>query len=109
MARFSGKIGYGIPTESAEDVWSDVITERAYKGEIPKESVSQILADKMNNDIRHEDRISIVADAYALGNWTHIKYVTRAGSLWTVTAVEVKRPRLILSLGGVYNGPRATS
>lgn len=107
MARFSGVIGYGIPSEVAVDVWSDVITERAYKGEIPRESVSQIQADKMNNDLRHEDRISVIADAFAFGNWTQIKYVERAGSLWTVTAVEVKRPRLILSLGGVYDGPRA--
>lgn len=108
MARFSGKIGYGIPTETAVDVWSDVITERAFKGEIPRDSVTQIQSDKMNDDVRHEDRISIVADAFALGNYTRIKYVERAGSLWTVTAVEVKRPRLILSLGGVYDGPDPT-
>jgi hypothetical protein len=29
------------------------------------------------------------------------------GTLWTVSDVEVQSPRLLLRLGGVYNGPRA--
>jgi len=28
-------------------------------------------------------------------------------SLWKVTAVDVQYPRLILSIGGVYNGEQA--
>lgn len=105
MARFNGKVGYGITTEVAVDVWSDVITERAYKCDTVRQSKSTVQSDSMNDDIRMEDRISIVADEWAVANYTRIKYVVRAGSRWTVTAVEVKRPRLILSLGGVYNGP----
>lgn len=107
MARFSGKVGYGISTEVEVDVYSDVITERAYKGQYVRESQTQIQADKVNNDLRMEERISIVADAWGTENWTRIKYVEVAGSFWTVTSVEVERPRLILSLGGVYSGPRA--
>lgn len=108
MARFKGNVGYGIATEAVEGVWSDVITERAYYGTVIKDQATQVQSDKVNNDIRLEERISIVADAFALGNYTNIKYVELAGSLWTVTAVEVKRPRLILSIGGVYNGPGPT-
>lgn len=105
MARFNGKVGYGISTEVAVDVWSDVITERAYKCDSVRQSKSTVQSDSMTDDIRLEDRISIVADEFSMANYMRIKYVERAGSRWTVTAVEVQRPRLLLSLGGVYNGP----
>ena len=60
----------------------------------------------LNNDITVGNSISIVADDdYAINHFFKIKYVRWTGVLWTVTNVEVKSPRLILSLGSVYNGP----
>jgi fructose-1,6-bisphosphatase/inositol monophosphatase family enzyme len=106
MARFYGKIGYGVSEEAVAGVWSDVITERAYYGDVLSDLRSNAAAEKVNDDVRLQNRISIVADAYALGNYIQIKYVEWAGFLWTVNSVDVERPRLILSLGGVYNGPR---
>ena len=105
MARFYGKIGYGVSEETVPGVWSDEITERAYYGDILNDLRSTSASEKVNDDIRLQHRISIVADAYALGNYLQIKYVEWAGFLWTVNSVDVERPRLILSLGGVYNGP----
>lgn len=105
MARFYGKIGYGVSEEAVPGVWSDEITERAYYGDILNELRSTSSSEKVNDDVRLQNRISIVADAYALGNYLQIKYVEWAGFLWTVQSVDVERPRLILSLGGVYNGP----
>jgi hypothetical protein len=60
----------------------------------------------VNPDITTGNSIEIVADAYAFDNFHAIKYAELAGALWTVTDVEQKRPRLILRLGGVYNGSR---
>jgi len=109
MARFYGKVGYGSQGELVGGVWSDSITERAYFGDILNETRTYGSSDKVNDDFRLSERISIVADAFALGNFTDIKYVERAGVLWAVTSVEVQNPRLILSLGGVYHGPTATA
>jgi len=106
MARFYGKIGYGVSEEAVQGVWSDEITERAYYGDVLNDLRSTSASEKVNDDIRLQHRISIVADAYALGNYLQIKYVEWAGFLWTVNSVEIERPRLILSLGGVYNGAR---
>lgn len=106
MARFYGNIGYGVSEETVPGVWSDVITERAYYGDILNDLRSTSPSEKVNDDIRLQHRISIVADAYALGNYLQIKYVNVAGFLWTVNSVDVERPRLILSLGGTYDGPR---
>lgn len=106
MARFYGTIGYGVSEETVPGVWSDEITERPYYGDVLNDLRSTSASEKVNDDIRLQNRISIVADAYAYGNYLLIKYVEWAGSLWTVTTVDVERPRLTLTLGGVYNGPR---
>ena len=62
-------------------------------------------AEYLNNDISVGNSISIIADQHAIEHFFKIKYVRWAGVLWTVTSVEVQSPRLILSLGSVYNGP----
>lgn len=109
MARFHGVVGYAVPAELVHGVWKDGITERVYYGDVLNETVSHEDADKVNSDLRLSSRISIVADAFALGNYSDIKYVVdEVGVFWSVTSVQVKRPRLILSTGGVYDGPRAS-
>jgi hypothetical protein len=61
--------------------------------------------ESVNDDITVANSISVVADEYAFEHFFNIKYIRWAGVLWTVTTVEVQSPRLILSLGSVYNGP----
>lgn len=104
--RFHGKVGYAIPVNRGNGVWSDDITERTYFGDVREAIKSNEESEQVNVNIRLQNRISIVADAFALEHFTNIKYVSWAGSLWTVNSVEVERPRLLLSLGGVYNGQR---
>lgn len=106
MARFYDKVGYALPGSLVNGVWIDTITERAYYGDILEMTSSQSEGEKVNPDVRLQNRISIVADGFALENFTYIKYVSWVGSLWTVQSVRVERPRLILSLGGVYDGPK---
>lgn len=106
--RFYDKVGYGIPGELVGGVWTDSITERDHYGEVLKAMSSLEPSDKVNDNVRLQNRISIVADAFALENFSTIKYVLWTGTRWTVQSVEVERPRLILSLGGVYNGPVPT-
>jgi hypothetical protein len=106
--RFFGKVGYSIPTPPVDGVWSDDITERTYKGEVLDDLRSIEESDKVNENIRLQSRISILADDFAFENFSHIKYVSWMGSLWTVNSVKPERPRLLLSLGGVYSGKRPT-
>jgi hypothetical protein len=105
MARFSGKVGYGIAVETGPGVWEDQITERNYFGDVLRDTRSLTNEDKVNNDILVRNSISIVADAYANENFHAIRYVEWMGKRWRVTDVEVRRPRLLLSLGEVWNGP----
>jgi hypothetical protein len=108
MAKFHGVIGYGESVEKAPGVWEDVITERSYYGDIIRNARYLKEAEMgVNNDLSVGNSISIVADAYANEHFFAIRYIQWAGALWTVSMVEVQSPRLLLRLGGVYNGPTA--
>lgn len=104
MGVYCGKIGYAERKEVALDVWKDVITEREYKGEVIKLASNTRSGENLNDEININNRISIVADAYAYQKYLEMRYIWYLGTKWKITSVEVARPRLILSIGGVYNG-----
>jgi hypothetical protein len=107
MARFYGEVGYGTPVENppTSGVWVDVISEYTYQGDVVRNTRQLESSEGVNDDIVVSNSISIVADQYAIEHFFNIKYVRWSGVLWTVAAVEVRSPRLILTLGSVYNGP----
>jgi len=107
VARFYGLVGFGANTETAPGVWKDVITEKPYFGDVVKSTRKLDEGEKVNFDISLQNSISIVADAYASEHIFAMRYIRWSGALWTVTTVDVQRPRLLLRLGGVYNGPTA--
>lgn len=109
MGKFFGVVGYGETSESPSNsgVWVDTITEVEYYGDVIRNTRKLDSGENLNDDLSVGNSISIVADEYANKHFFNIKYVRWAGVLWTVTSVEVKSPRLILSLGSVYNGPTA--
>lgn len=107
MARFHGNVGYGVSEQNppGSGVWKDTIFEKDYYGDVIRNTRKLDPGDSLNDDISVGNSISIVADEYAFAHWHLIKYVQWEGELWTVPSVEVRRPRLILSIGKVYNGP----
>lgn len=107
MAKFYGEIGYGEAVEDAPGVYIDAIVEYKYYGDVIRNTRKLTEGQSVNNDITVNNSISIVADAYAREHFFAIRYIRWAGALWTVSDVEVQSPRLILRLGGVYNGPVA--
>lgn len=113
--RFFGAVGYGEPAETppGSGKWVEVITEQQYYGDVFRQSRQLSTRStnegfSTNEEIRLNNEVSIVADEFAIDNFIKIKYVSWAGVRWTVTDVSVDRPRLILTLGGVYNGPVPT-
>lgn len=107
MAKFHGVIGFGETVEGPPGVWKDIPVEREYYGDVIRNSRRLDNGDKVNNDISVGNSISIVADAYAGAHFFAMRYIRWAGVFWTVENVDVESPRLILRLGGVYNGPTA--
>lgn len=104
MAKFYGELGYGASVETVPGVFRDVIVEHSYYGDILQNIRNLRDGQYVNSDITVNNRISVVADAYALEHFHAIRYVMWSGVRWIVDTVTVQRPRLILELGGVYNG-----
>lgn len=103
MAKYCGKIGYATTVETTPGVWSEQIVERKYYGDLTRNSRRIQSPDKVNDDIVIANQLSIVADPYAINNFHSMRYAEFMGAKWKVSDVEVQYPRLILTLGGVYN------
>ena len=107
MARFYGAVGYSTEVETAVDVTDNKPVERMYKGDIIRNNRRLEAGTDINDNVNISNQISIVADPYANQHIFDMRYVKWRGVAWKVTNVDVEPPRLILSLGGVYNGETA--
>lgn len=107
MTRFYGVIGYGetVETPPGSGVWKDQITEYSYFGDVLENTRRLQEGEYLNDDLSVSNEISVVADSYLNKHFHTIRYVEWAGARWRVSTVSVQSPRLILRLGGVYNGP----
>jgi hypothetical protein len=107
MAKFYGNVGYGetVESESSPGVYIDIITEVLYLGDVIRNSRRLESGDQVNSDLSVNNSISIVADAYANEHIFAMRYIEWQGARWYVSEVTVEPPRLVLRLGGVYNGP----
>lgn len=104
MTKFYGEVGYVNTVEDAPGVWVEKINEkRNYYGDVIRNNRGLQTTDQVNDNITVNNSISILADAYAYENMFAIRYVEWMGAKWKVTNVEPQRPRLILTLGGIYN------
>ena len=104
MAKFYGKIGYSEMRETRPGVWEEIITERNYYGDLVRNIRRLQSSSQVNDDLNIANEISIVADPYANKNFHAMRYVEFMGTRWKINNVDVQYPRLILSIGGVYNG-----
>jgi hypothetical protein len=109
--RFSGAVGYATSTETAPGVWRDVIEEKMYIGDVVRDTrrldQSSLAPPALNANIALGNSFSILADPYAYDNFMNMRYIRWNGDNWTITLVEIKRPRLILTVGDLWNGNTA--
>lgn len=103
MAKYCGKIGFAVYAETVPGVWTEQITERTYYGDLKRNTRKLQSSGNVNDNINISNEISIVADPFAYENFHSIRYATFMGTKWKVSSVDVQSPRLILSLGEVYN------
>ena len=103
MAKYFGNIGYAETVEVKPGVWKETITERPYFGDTMRISRRLVTSGVINSGVDISNQISIVSDPYAHENFHAIRYAECMGAEWTVSNIEVQYPRLILTLGGVYN------
>lgn len=102
--KFYGAIGYVELAETAPGVWTENVTERNYSGDVIKNTNRWQKGQNLNDDISISNVISIISDQFATQNLGSMRYIKWMGSSWKITNVDIQRPRLILTIGGVYNG-----
>lgn len=103
MTKFFGKIGYAMTQETKPGVWTDQIIEHEYYGDLLRNSYRFQTSDKVNDDVLIDNEFSIIADSFAKDNFHLMRYIEFEGTKWKITNVEVRYPRLNLTVGGIYN------
>lgn len=103
MAKFYGSIGYAITVEVRPGVWKEQIETKNYYGELVRNTRRLQTTDQLNDNINVANEISILSDPFANANFHAMRYVEFMGGKWKITDVTVQYPRLILTIGGVYN------
>ena len=106
MAKYYGVIGYAETVETAPGVYEEQITERNYYGELVRNTSRFQVSDQVNDNVNIANEISVIADPFATQNFHAMRYVEFMGAKWKITNVEVRYARLILTIGGVYNGDK---
>ena len=104
MARFHGKVGFVDFAETSPGVYTEVVNEREYAGDLKRKNNRFVSVAQVNDNLAINNQIEIIADPYINEHFPSIRYVEWNGTKWKVTSVEDQFPRLILSLGEVYNG-----
>lgn len=104
MAKFYGEIGYAIQTETSPGIWEETIVTHNYYGDLVRNIRSLETSGNINDDINISNEISIVSDPFANENFHSMRYIYFMGVKWKIKSIEVKYPRLILTIGGEYNG-----
>ena len=103
MARYHGYVGYAIDVEAYPGVWEEQISEHEYFGDVIKNRMNIQQNSNVNAKITISNSISIIADPFAFEHVYAMRYVTYLGKKWSIVNVSIERPRLILTLGGLYN------
>ena len=107
MARFSGIIGFVTTVNSEDDptFYKPETIERRYYGDVNRSSRRWTPnSEQVNDDLNISNQLSIVADKFMYENFSAMKYVIYMGAKWKITDVEITRPRMTITIGGLYHG-----
>lgn len=104
MAKWSGNIGFAERVEYAPGCWDDEIVARHYYGDTIRNVSKRQNSGGINDNINIANDFSVVADPYANSNLLRMRYLEFLGIKWKIESVEVQFPRLIITVGGEWNG-----
>lgn len=108
MSKFTGVIGYATHAETSPGVWQEVITERHISGDVLQDQRRWENNEALNAGLIMRNKFSVVLGRDMAANVGAMRYLTYEGTRWSITSFEIVRPRIVITVGGVYNGPNAT-
>lgn len=102
MARYYGNIGFAIQVETKPGIWEDVIEHRPYKGDVITNVRRWDPSENINDDFTISNRFSVISDAFLYSHVPAMRYIEYMGCKFKITSVNINRPRVEISVGGVY-------
>lgn len=103
MPKCSGNIGYALTEETRPGVWEEKIVEKKYFGDVVRDNRKIVNSGEINASININNNISIVSNSFMLTNMSFMRYITYMNSKWNISSVDIKPPRIIITMGGLYN------
>lgn len=102
MAKYYGIIGFATQEETKPGIWEDVIVERPYKGDVLRNGRRYDRSENINDNFTITNQFSIVSDAFLYSHIPALRYLEYMGSKFKIVSAEIDRPRVTISVGGVY-------
>lgn len=102
--KWYGEIGFDVPIIKAKGVYDHEFIPKQYYGDVINLSSRWQQTEHVNDDLKINVKISVMGDPFIEEKFPYIKYVKYMGHKWSVTEVTPNRPRMELTLGGLYNG-----
>ena len=104
MTKCSGFIGYALAVETQPGVWTENVTEKKYYGDVVRDNRRIVDQGEINGSINISNNISVLSNTFMLENLSYMRYIIFSNSKWKIGSVDIKPPRIEVTLGGVYNG-----
>lgn len=103
MAKYYGNIGFAVQAETSPGIYEDVIEDRPYKGDILSNSRRwDNNSESINDNFVVQNKFSIVSDAFLYSHIPAMRYLEYLGSKFKIVSVSIDRPRVEITVGGVY-------
>lgn len=104
MTRFHGEIGFTTTVETSPGVHTEVLTKRNYFGDVLRDSRQNSGGAEINPGLSVGNRFSVLGDDFLFTNIKNLAYLRWDNGYWKITSVELLKPRLTITVGGVWNG-----
>lgn len=101
--KFCGKIGFALTKEDPPGSWKEVVEDRIYFGDIQRYNASWESSEYLNDNFNIKNDISVLADSFLMENAGAMRYINYLGTNWKINSMNIQYPRIILTIGGVYN------
>ena len=104
MAKFSGELGYQLEVDIGGGITESRLSYRKCKGDLLENRRTSQNSNEIVEGVQLANKFSIVANPFLLENLGKLKAIKYLGTPWSITSATYSRPRVIIDVGGVYNG-----
>lgn len=107
--RYSGKLGIVEQVEVAPGDWDERVTEVSVLGTMRQRTEALDTGDTVLPRYRTTTSVSVPARGVGPRDNSMLRYLTHAGTRWTISSIVDAPPMVVLYIGEEYHGPDPTT